>query len=101
MTDGLICDQDKTIDAIVEASYSPMSIIIIGVGNEDFSAMDLLDCDNGFLRGSTREACRDIVQFVPFRQFGSDMNSLAQAVLKEIPGQISKYHTVMGIEPKF
>ncbi len=44
-TDGIICDMPQTIDAIVEASYYPISIIIVGVGNEDFSKMDQLDSD--------------------------------------------------------
>jgi Copine len=34
-----------TIDHIVEASKLPISIIIIGVGNADFSSMDELDSD--------------------------------------------------------
>jgi hypothetical protein len=41
-----------------------MSIIIIGVGNEDFSAMEFLDSDGQVLRHNGRGAVRDIVQFV-------------------------------------
>ena len=37
LTDGVITDMDKTMSAIVQASTLPMSIIIVGVGNEDFS----------------------------------------------------------------
>ena len=40
MTDGQYVDEDSTIDMIVEASNLPISIIIVGVGNEDFSLMD-------------------------------------------------------------
>ena len=47
-----------------------MSIIIVGVGRADFSAMDALDGDDGVLRdGFGNKARRDIVQFVPFRKF--------------------------------
>ena len=61
---------DQTRNAIVKASRLPMSIIIIGVGGADFSAMEFLDSDDGMLRSTTHEAAmRDIVQFVPFRQF--------------------------------
>lgn len=61
---------DETRDAIVQASKLPMSIIIIGVGNADFAAMEFLDGDASVLRSSTgEEAVRDIVQFVPFRDF--------------------------------
>lgn len=70
LTDGEITDLDQTRDAIVRASRLPMSIIIVGVGGADFTAMEFLDGDDGRLRSLTGEpAMRDIVQFVPFRQF--------------------------------
>uniref|UniRef100_A0A672ZIU1 Copine-2 n=1 Tax=Sphaeramia orbicularis TaxID=375764 RepID=A0A672ZIU1_9TELE len=70
ITDGVISDMDETRDAIVQASKLPMSIIIIGVGNADFAAMEFLDGDASVLRSNTgEEAVRDIVQFVPFRDF--------------------------------
>ena len=47
LTDGVISDMADTIRSIVRASRLPMSIIIVGVGNADFSAMDKLDCDDG------------------------------------------------------
>ena len=50
--------------AIIEASSQPMSIIIIGVGNADFSAMDALDSDKQLLTCMGKTASRDIVQFV-------------------------------------
>ena len=70
ITDGVITDMDQTRSAIVNASRLPMSIIIVGVGGADFEAMEFLDGDDGILRSATGEAAmRDIVQFVPFRQF--------------------------------
>lgn len=70
LTDGEITDFDQTRDAIVRASRLPLSIIIVGVGPADFKAMELLDGDDGVLRSTVGEAvARDIVQFVPFRQF--------------------------------
>lgn len=49
-TDGIICDMPETISAIVEASYFPISIIIVGVGKEDFSNMEVLDGDGKLLK---------------------------------------------------
>lgn len=70
ITDGVITDLDETRQAIVNAAKLPMSIIIVGVGGADFSAMEFLDSDSGALRSPSGEvANRDIVQFVPFRQF--------------------------------
>nr|KAF6300381.1 copine 3 [Myotis myotis] len=87
ITDGVITDLDETRQAIVNAAKLPMSIIIVGVGGADFSAMEFLDSDSGALRSPSGEvANRDIVQFVPFRQFqNAPKEALAQCVLAEIP----------------
>jgi hypothetical protein len=70
LTDGIITDMDQTRDAIVYASGLPMSLIIVGVGGADFTDMNFLDGDGGILKGANgRPAERDIVQFVPFRDF--------------------------------
>ena len=39
----------QTMNALVEASDLPMSVLIVGVGTEDFSAMVQLDGDDGVL----------------------------------------------------
>lgn len=53
---------DKTKEALVDLSQLPCSIIIIGVGNADFSSMDELDGDGGPLRDGRGKPCaRDIV----------------------------------------
>lgn len=45
ITDGVINDMDSTIDAIVAASNLPLSIVIVGVGDADFSDMHRLGID--------------------------------------------------------
>lgn len=70
LTDGEITDLDQTREALVRASGLPVSVIVVGVGPADFKAMELLDGDGGLLRSPGGEpAQRDIVQFVPYRQF--------------------------------
>lgn len=70
LTDGEITDVANTIRAIVYASSLPLSIIIVGVGEADFDKMDVLDSDDGLLADSAgNRAKRDIVQFVPIRNF--------------------------------
>uniref|UniRef100_A0A6I8S3F2 Copine-2 n=1 Tax=Xenopus tropicalis TaxID=8364 RepID=A0A6I8S3F2_XENTR len=101
ITDGVISDMDETRHAIVQASKLPMSIIIIGVGNADFSAMEFLDGDNRVLRSNTgEEASRDIVQFVPFREFrNAPKETLAKAVLAELPQQVVDYFKNHNLPP--
>lgn len=57
-----------------------MSLIIVGVGDADFTAMNFLDGDNGVLRSNRGDtAVRDIVQFVPFREFKTVSDSVSVA----------------------
>lgn len=101
ITDGVITDLDKTRQAIVDAAKLPMSIIIIGVGGADFSAMEFLDGDGGSLRAISGEAAiRDIVQFVPFRNFAkAPKEALSQAVLAEVPQQVVSYFNMYKLKP--
>jgi hypothetical protein len=109
LTDGIITDMSETCEAIVDASSLPLSIIIVGIGNADFDAMNVLDGDDVRLSFNGRYAERDIVQFVQFRHFidgryGNDLFHsqvmLAKEVLAEIPDQFISYMKTHGIKPK-
>ncbi|KAM9755828.1 copine-2 isoform X2 [Ovis canadensis] len=101
ITDGVISDMEETRHAVVQASKLPMSIIIVGVGNADFAAMEFLDGDSRMLRSHTgEEAARDIVQFVPFREFrNAAKETLAKAVLAELPQQVVQYFKHKNLPP--
>lgn len=99
-TDGVINDMQDTADQIVFAAQLPISIVIIGVGGEDFSDMDKLDGDECRLTSSKGEkAVRDIVQFVPFRKYIAAPEVLAAKVLEEIPGQFVQHMRMNDIPP--
>lgn len=67
LTDGGIHDMEETIATLVKLSEYPCSIIIIGIGDEDFSDMEKLDSDKKKLKDADGHVTkRDIVQFVPF-----------------------------------
>lgn len=89
ITDGLITDKDETIDTVVECSYLPISIVIVGVGNANFEKMDILDDDdNSLVSSQGKRPLRDCVQFVQFNQI-EDMGVLRKEILGEMPEQIS------------
>ncbi|VDK87264.1 unnamed protein product [Dibothriocephalus latus] len=89
-----------------KASRLPISIIIVGVGSADFSAMEELDGDDVRLTSRGQRAERDIVQFVPFDDFcGYESllelkRELARAVLAEIPDQLISYMRSKSIKPR-
>ena len=101
LTDGIIQDMQNTIDSLVEGSFYPLSVIIIGIGNADFTKMEQLDGDEIPLisrKGIKRQ--RDLVQFVPFNKYEGDENKLAYEVLEEIPRQVIEYYTLNYIFPE-
>lgn len=60
LTDGEIHDMNQTKDSLVAASTLPMSLIIVGIGNADFSKMEILDGDEGLIDSRGVKASRDI-----------------------------------------
>lgn len=113
VTDGIISDMMQTKKAIIEASKSPLSIIICGVGDAEFTAMNELDSDDIVMTVDGKAAERDIVQFVPMNQFmpqshirQSPMDMLkaqqllAEEVLREIPDQLTGYMVARGYHPE-
>jgi hypothetical protein len=61
-------DMADTLASLVNASNLPLSFIIVGVGNADFSAMEALDGDGKRLRAPNGQmAARDCVQFCELR----------------------------------
>ena len=100
LTDGVIDDLQDTIDILVEASSLPLSVIIIGIGNEDFSKMEVLDGDEVPLKSRNGKIrTRDIVQFVPFSKFQNDAKKLSMEVLAEIPRQMIEYFQFKNLSP--
>ena len=103
LTDGIINDMDATCDVIYDAAFLPLSIIIIGIGNANFTNMETLDGDDELLRNSKDEVTkRDLVQFVQFNKYANRVenegviNELAEDVLKEIPRQVEEYFALTG-----
>ena len=103
LTDGIISDFDQTKEAIIRASTLPISIIIVGIGPAEFDAMEELDADKVKLQYRGKVAERDIVQFVPFRDFTKNDaiagEALAREVLAEVPEQFLSYMKRCGIKP--
>ncbi|KAF2361527.1 De-etiolated protein 1 Det1 [Trinorchestia longiramus] len=100
VTNGGVNDMDATKKAIVNAAEHPISIIIVGVGKEDFSDLKELDADSKRISYEGKVAERDIVQFVELRKFlppngpedrAAARSALAKAVLEELPGQFMEW----------
>lgn len=109
LTDGCIHDLRETVDRIVECAEYPLSIIIVGIGDANFAAMETLDSDDyDLVDGMGQTAKRDIAQFVrlnDFKEEGPDgrivtnVEKLAEDVLAEVPDQLVGYMQAQDIKP--
>jgi Copine len=95
LTDGAVSDINGTKEAIIAASDAPLSIVIVGIGHADFSAMQFLDDFQSQEAGRGRDIC----QFVEFSRHASNKMALTQATLDEIPDQLVEYFTSRCIKP--
>ncbi|CAD8210187.1 unnamed protein product [Paramecium pentaurelia] len=100
LTDGQIEDQDDAIKVLLECQSLPMSIIIIGVGDENFKYMKQFD-DPMFLKKHSKSDMnvRDIIQFVSFQDYKNDIEQMSSAVLDHLPKQFMDYMHINNIQP--
>lgn len=92
LSDGAVADANVTMDALQRAADAPLSVVIVGVGNEDFSAMHFLD-------DAPEKFGRDMVQFVEFNKYCENSSALTSHTLREIPDQLVSYFQNRGIDP--
>jgi len=85
----------------VRGSSLPLSVIIVGVGKEEFESMNVLDADDNplYSRKYKKYMERDIVQFVPYRDFKDNPVQLAKETLEEVPRQLTSYFESKHIPP--
>lgn len=100
VTDGVCSDMEKTREQLIDLSRYPCSVIIIGVGGEDFTKMRTLDDSAegcGLLKRGRDVAVRHFVQFVDYSSFTGgekgqvDFSRLSETVLGHIPDSILSF----------
>ncbi len=100
LTDGNIDDMKSTKDAIVEGSFLPLSVVIVGIGNADFSKMVELDGnDTPLVSSNGIKWLRDIVQFIHYNKYRNNERTLIKEILEEIPRQIIECYKVFNYNP--
>ncbi|RWS00751.1 copine-8-like isoform X2 [Dinothrombium tinctorium] len=107
VTDGvLVSDLWKTKESIVTASKQPLSIVFVGVGNEDFEEMEEWADDEYGGSYFEKYPDRHIIQFVRVNNFVSDSctwiyshSEFEQNVVRKIPEQVVDYFIKNSIKP--
>ena len=85
LTDGVVNDLVETKRKLETYSAVPLSVIIVGIGRNDFQDMYIL--------------CQENTTFVEFRRYQNDPSLLATAALTSFPNQVVDYMTRHGIYP--
>jgi hypothetical protein len=92
ITDGVISDMERTRAELIKLSHLPVSVLIVGVGRENFSKMKTLDDGEGrpLQKRGNQVAGRRFVRFVDFASFSSpdgqtDMGRISETILGIIP----------------
>jgi len=97
-SEGFVHELNETLEQICEASYTPLSIVFVGIGGGNFS--DLRDLvEEQRVSPSGKEFMRDCVSFVQLSQHRHDINKLLKVTLQDLPKQIVQYHMSKQISP--
>jgi hypothetical protein len=94
LTSGCVENINETKRTLLEASEDPLSIVVVGIGDADFTEMQFLEEPQDYdeLGG------RHITKFIQFRDYKS-FNALTEAVMDEFPNQLVTYFYDRGIMP--
>jgi len=99
--DGKIGDYEEVMEKISQASYIPLSIIFVGVGDGEFEGWDVFKRENtGVLTSpSGNEYMRDVAHFVQLKKYFGKENDFVRKLVEKIPSQLVQYHLSNGIFP--
>lgn len=101
LSTGCVNDVKESIEAICEAEDAPLSIVIIGIGQNDFTPIQEL---NGGEEGRLYHQngvpiTRQIVHFVSLSDFHGNTRECVGEALNEVPEQFVQYFTNSGMQP--
>ena len=92
LKDGSVSNVNAAAAILDQVSDAPLSVVIMGVGNADFSRMQFLD-------NASKPGKRDIAQFVEFNKHSHSSANLMSETLHAIPDQLVGYFTSHSIQP--
>ena len=99
LTDAIVSDIQSTIDILVEGSILPLSIIFIGIGNDNFPEIEQLYYGTLVHSSSDDKIKRENFIFFPYNNYRNESSLLAKHILEDIYGQICEYYTMNLLHP--
>ena len=96
VTEDSIHDVDSLTKILAEGEMLPLSVVILGIGKENFDKLRALQKRN-FLSSIDVKNHRSFVQFFSLNDLDNNVSTLIQEGLKEIPRHILEYMRANGI----
>lgn len=95
VTNGSFVDEEESKQIIAAMENLPISILIVGVGADDFKQMDRFDAHTS--TSHDPHAKREFVQFIKFADYKGNHHSMSEALLRNVPKQLNSFYTKIGL----
>ena len=93
ITDGNNHDIDEMVRQLIKSERYPISVCIVGVGDENFSRMLQMDSRTKPLEDKDGyKSKRDMCQFVRYNDFKDRPDKMTEYMLNVIPSQVEAYY---------
>ena len=92
-------DYKKCIDAFIENSYLPLSVIIIGIGNNELDEVKKLFNPKIKFSSQGIEKFRNNVNYISMKDCNFNNEILKNKCLKDIPMQLVEYYSLSRTTP--
>ena len=93
-------DYQKCINAFIENSLAPLSIIIIGIGDNEKEFKNIKDLCNNNNHSFGMKKERNNIFFITMKECNFDENILKNICLKEIPNQMVEFYRIINTTPE-
>ena len=93
-------DFQNTIDALIENSFLPLSIVVIGIGNSEFEDIKRLFSNKNKISSKGMEKSRNNIHFISMKDCNFNNDILKNRCLKDIPKQMVQYYSLNKTTPK-
>ena len=93
LVSGQCNDIKEMKDILVKASEYPVSIFIVGLGNDKYEDIAVINNEEYAIINSNGDKIkRDIIQFIPIEKTNGDIYEIVKEMLSEIPRQVEEYY---------
>ena len=93
-------DYQNCVDALIESSFQPLSIVIIGIGDNESDFKNIQNLYNNKRSHSFgMKRNKNNIFFISMKECKNDANLLKNKILKEVPKQMVEFYKLINTTP--